>query len=140
MNLKDCFNFLCADKPNYILCKKCNFKNNCLSCYRINSTPDIMTIILDRRNNNNVEFEIDFNFDLDNYLYKWRDFKEKNTKYELIGMITTFGNENFGHSAIFKSSINKNWYYYYNLSLNIINNIVNQYKGIPFLLFYKKMV
>ena len=140
VNLYDCFDFLTSEKQNYILCKKCNYKNNCPSCYYINTPPEIMTIILDRRTNNFIDFGIDFKFDLDNYLYKWENFKEKNTKYELIGMVTNLGSENSGHSAFFISSIDMNWYCYNSLNFKIINDIFNEYKGIPYLLFYKKRI
>ena len=92
-----------------------------------------MTIILDRKNNNYIDFEIEFNFYLDNYLYK-----EKNTKYELIGMVTNLGSEDSGHSAIFISSNDMNWYCYNSSNFKIINDIFNEYKGIPYLFLYKK--
>ena len=77
MNLYGCFNFLTSEKQNYILCKKFNNGYFCPSCYNINSPPEIMTIILDRKTNNYIDFEIDFNFYLDNYLYYGEILKRK---------------------------------------------------------------
>ena len=141
VDLNDCFNSLTYDKPiNNYNCKKCNLTSDCLSCYRINYPPEILTIILDRNDNyeNTIEFKIDFNFDINNYLYKWETAQPENTKYELIGMISYFKKENSKHNAIFKSVNDNNWYIYNNFNLAIINNIDNEDKGYPYLLFYQK--
>ena len=141
VDLNDCFKFLTYDKPNNNFnCTKCNSISNCLSCKRINSPPEILTIILDRNNNyeNSNEFNIDFNFDINNYLYKWENEQAKNTKYELIGMLSYLEKEKSKHNAIFKSVKDDNWYFYNNFNLTIINNIYSEDKGYPYLLFYQK--
>ena len=55
-------------------------------------------------------------------------------------MVTNLGSENPGHSAFFISSIDMNWYCYNSLNFKVINDIFNEYKGIPYLLFYKKRI
>lgn len=140
INIYDCFDYL-TNVYNNLKCMKCN--NVYLNSSYINSLPEILTIILDRNNNfeNGIEFGIDFLIDLKKYLYKWGIIEEKNTKFELIGMLTYFSKENGSdHSAIYKSAFNNNWCLYKNSNNNIefINGIAERYKGLPYLLFYQK--
>ena len=140
MDLNDCFNLLTSNELVYNFnCPKCYNINNCFSCIRFNDHPEILTIILDWNNNykNDIKFNIDFIFDINNYLYKWENVQNKYTKYELIGMLSYF-NENSKHCAIFKSYNNNNWYIYNNFNLTIIKDIYNENKGKPYLLFYQK--
>ena len=141
VDIYDCFGYL-INGHNNLKCPKCN--NDCLNSSYMNSLPRILTIILDRNNNfeNGIEFGLDFTIDLKNYLYKWGIMEEKNTKFELIGMLTYFSKENGSdHSAIYKSAFNNNWYFYKNSNNNIeiINGISEAYKGLPYLLFYQKI-
>ena len=141
INIYDCFDYLTND--NNMKCKKCN--NDCLNLSYINSLPGILTIILDGNNNfeNGIEFGLQFIIDLKHYLYKWGIMEEKNTEFELIGMLTHFSKENGSdRSAIYKSAFNNNWYFYKNPTSNIeiINDISEAYKGLPYLLFYQNKI
>lgn len=142
VKIKDCFDYLINKKQSNIKCLKCKSNNefNCSSSYKLNSLPEILTIVLERKTNfeNGVEFGLDFKIDLDNYKYKWAGIKE-NTEYELIGMLTHFRKENnSAHTAIYQSIIDQKWYFYKNSS-TIIDNISEPYKGMPYLLFYKRI-
>lgn len=141
IKIKDCFDYLaCPNKNNYV-CNKCNIQTYCLSSFILNSLPEILTIFLDRKNDfeNGVEFGIDFIIDLQNYLNKWGNIKEDNTIYELIGMLTYFRKENGSdHTAIYKSEIDKKWYFFKNTNSESLDNISNLYLGMPYLLFYQR--
>ena len=142
IGIYDCFSYLINNQKNFI-CQKCN--NYCTnSSYSIlNSLPEIFTIILDRKNKfeNGIEFGLDVNIDLKNYLYKWNNIEEKNTKFELIGMLTYIRNDDdSGHTAIYKSAFDNKWYFYKksNKNIELIDNISDVYIGLPYLLFYQR--
>ena len=128
------------ERQSYIECRICNQNSNGFSCIMIDSPPEILTLILDWNNfQNNIEFSIDLNIDLFKYLYKWENQNDQNAKYELIGMLTKYPNENINHCSIFKSSTDNNWKCYKNFNLSNIDKISNIDKGKPYLLFYQKI-
>ena len=139
INIYDCFTFLTSIKQNYSFCQNCKKNIYCLTSYMINSKPEIITIFLDRNNvfENGIEFSIDFDFDLDNYLFKWDNSNANTEKYELIGILTYFGNElGSRRTAIFKSAFDNRWYCYKKSKVEIFKTF--NYKGMPYLLFYQK--
>ena len=96
-----------------------------------------MIIILNRGKGNlfNCKVDIPEIFDSSNY-----EEKTKNKKYELIGIISYLGqNNNMQNSIAFcKHNIDNKWRSYYDKFVNICQGDYLQ-KGIPYVLFYKKM-
>ena len=141
INIKDCFKFLTNKKNNNnFCCPNCQIRINSSMEYRINSLPEVLTIILNQKSvENGIEFDIDFEIGLEKCLYNWNQNPIQETKYELIGMLTYFGKNNGqDHAAIFKSSFSKNWFLFLNSELKVIDDI-KTYKGIPYFLFYQKL-
>ena len=139
LDLKDCFKTVFQPKQDKFYCKTCKQNFNCLSYYNLNSLPEILTIILDRKEGfeYGIEFGIDFQFDLKEYLYKWGNIEPKNTKYELISILTYF--EKSPNTIIYKSYIDFKWYSYKNGQSELFDIISNEYKGMPYLLFYQRI-
>ena len=96
-----------------------------------------MIIILNRGKGNlfNCKVDIPEIFDSSNY-----EEKTKNKKYELIGIISYLGqNNNMQNSIAFcKHNMDNKWRSYNDKFVNICQGDYLQ-KGIPYVLFYKKM-
>ena len=142
INIKDCFDYLVYPNKNNYFCNKCNNQSLCNNFAILNSLPEILTVILDRKNEfeNGIEFGLNFIIDLKNYLYKWGNIQEDNTKYELIGMLTYFRKGNGSdHTAIYRAEIDKKWYFFKNTNPENLDNISDSYLGMPYLLFYQRI-
>jgi hypothetical protein len=78
LNINDCFDYLIRNKNIDKICPNCNRNNSSFSYYRISSTKEILTIILDRGKNfeNDIFFNVHFNVNLAKY------FLEQNSKFK----------------------------------------------------------
>ena len=134
LNINDCFDYLIRNKNIDKICPNCNRNNSSFSYYRISSTKEILTIILDRGKNfeNDIFFNVHFNVNLAKY------FLEQNSpqNYELIGFCSFYKNNN-KCVPFYKYHGDNLWYYLDNSTINIVTQ--NLYWGSPFLLFYKKI-
>ena len=137
LNINDCFDYLTSYKKVNMICPNCNRNNSSYSYYRISSTKEILTIILDRGKNfeNDIIFNIHFNVNLSKYFY------EQNTQqnYELIGFCS-FDKDKNKCIPFYKYHGDNLWYYYLDnsvISCYTKDNNINF--GSPFLLFYKKI-
>ena len=138
INFEHCFQFLSKeDIFQDIYCEKC--KNTYISKYKENiySMPNYLIIILNRGKGNifNCQVQIPEKFNSLKYIEK----KDNNTMYELIGIVSHFGESGMGgHFIAFcKHNIDKKWRCYND---SIVTECKNDYlnKGIPYILFYKK--
>ena len=97
---------------NQIYCNNCRRQANASTRNRIFTSPEVMTIILNRGKGLefNFEFEYPLNLDLDKFLQD----KNSNNKYELISVLTHIGPSGIaGHFIAFcKSPVNDKWYCY----------------------------
>ena len=134
LNINDCFDYLIRNKNIDKICPNCNRNNSSFSYYRISSTKEILTIILDRGKNfeNDIFFNVHFNVNLAKY------FLEQNSpqNYELIGFCSFYKNNN-KCVPFYKYHGDNLWYYLDNSTINIVTQ--NLYWGSPFLFFYKKI-
>ena len=134
LNINDCFDYLTRNKNIDKICPNCNRNGSSFSYYRISSTKEIFTIILDRGKNfeNDIFFNIHFNVNLAKY------FLEQNNSqnYELIGFCS-FYNKNNNCVPFYKYHGDNFWYYFDNSTINLVTQ--NIHWGSPFLLFYKKI-
>ena len=138
ISFDNCFNFL-SKEENFqdTYCQKCGQIG--ISKYRetIYSFPLYLIIILNRGKGNifNCHVKIPEKFNVSNYT----DKKNQNDDYELIGIVSHFGESGMGgHFIAFcKHNIDGKWRCYND---SIVTECSNDYlnKGIPYILFYKK--
>ena len=131
LNIYDCFDWLISDKNESMTCQMCN--NSVKSFYRLNSTKEILTIILDRGNNfeDGIFFELDFNINLRKYFFNGN----KDENYILKGFCSYFKDENKCF-AFCLSDEYQEWYYFNGSTFNRV--LGNDQIGAPFLLFYQR--
>jgi ubiquitin C-terminal hydrolase len=144
VNLEDCFEEI--SNPDYmtgenqIFCNNCRLLTNSYYSTKINTSPKIMTIILNRGKGN--EFDVNFDFPLSinikNYVYAQNQF----TEYDLISVLVHTGGSNMsGHFFSYcKSNIDGCWYKYNDSMVNKCDNYEYEIKniGLPYVLFYER--
>ena len=144
VNLEDCFEELSRPDlmagDNQIFCNNCRLLTNSYYSTKINTSPKIMTIILNRGKGN--EFDVNFDFPLSinikNYVYAQNQF----TEYDLISVLVHTGGSNMsGHFFSYcKSNIDGCWYKYNDSMVNKCDNYEYEIKniGLPYVLFYER--
>jgi len=135
LNINDCFDYLTSYKKVNMICPNCNRNNSSYSYYRISSTKEILTIILDRGKNfeNDIIFNIHFNVNLSKYFYE-QNYPQN---YELIGFCG-FDKDKNKCIPFYKYHGDNLWYYLDNSVISCYTKDKNINFGSPFLLFYKK--
>jgi len=136
LNINDCFDYLTSYKKVNMICPNCNRNNSSYSYYRISSTKEILTIILDRGKNfeNDIIFNIHFNVNLSKYFYE-QNYPQN---YELI-CFCSFDKDKNKCIPFYKYHVDNLWYYLDNSVINCYTKDKNINFGSPFLLFYKKI-
>ena len=148
VSLENCFDNYQAKEmlngQNQIYCNNCNQLSNATTGNKLFTSPEVLTIILNR--GKGLEFDVNFEYplilDLDKYVM---DKSQKNNKYELICVLTHLGPSGMsGHFIAFcKSPVDKNWYCYNDAIVSLCgdpryqNN--NELEGLPYVLFYQKL-
>ena len=147
VTLENCFeNYQVEEKligQNQIYCNNCHKLSNATTGNKIFTSPEVLTIILNR--GKGLEFDVNFeyplNLDIDKFVI---DKSERNNKYELICVLTHLGPSGMaGHFIAFcKSPVDQNWYCYNDASVSQCDDPRNQnndeIEGIPYVLFYQK--
>ena len=141
VNLDDCFKYnqICLPLNEYY-CNAC--KQNTQGNYAnfLSVLPNIIIIILNRGVGLQYKVKIDFeeNLDLKNYV----DIFKENSFYELIGVVTHYGESGAsGHfMARCKSPLDNFWYLYNDAIVEKIGYFTKEkfLQGNPYILFYKK--
>jgi hypothetical protein len=128
---------------NQIYCNSCNCLTNASTSNKIFTSPEVMTIILNR--GKGLEFDVNFEYPLELNIDKYIIDKSKgNNKYELICVLTHLGPSGMsGHFIAFcKSPVDNHWYCYNDATVSKCNDprVQNsdELKGIPYVLFYQK--
>ena len=138
INFNHCFGFLSKEEIfQDTYCQKC--RKTGFSTYKetIYSLPFYLIIILNRGKGNifNCHVQIPERFNPSNYVEKYN----QNDEYELIGIVSHFGESGMGgHFIAFcKHNIDSKWRCYND---SIVTECSNDYlnKGTPYILFYKK--
>ena len=138
MTFDQCFQFL--SKPELFqdtYCQKCKITGNSMYKENLYMLPNYLIIILNRGRGNifNCKVDIPIIFDSSNY-----EERDKNKKYELIGVVSHFGESGMGgHFIAFcKHSFDNKWRCYNDCTVTESqDDFLN--KGIPYILFYKRM-
>jgi hypothetical protein len=128
---------------NQIYCNSCNRLSNASTSNKIFTSPEVLTIILNR--GKGIEFDVNFEYplslDIDKYII---DKSKGNNKYELICVLTHLGPSGMsGHFIAFcKSPVDNQWYCYNDASVSKCHDPryqnTNEIEGIPYVLFYQK--
>jgi len=132
-----CFNYLLKEQFQQNICQNCKKTGNIIYKENLYLLPNYLIIILDRGKENvfNCKVDIQEIFDSSNY-----EENVKNKKYELIGIISYFRqNNNEKHSIAFcKHNMDNKWRCYNDNVVSISQGDYLQ-KGIPYILLYKKL-
>ena len=127
---------------NQIYCSNCRRQANASTRNRIFTSPEVMTIILNR--GKGLEFNFKFEYPLIINLDKFVQDKNSNNKYELIGVLAHIGPSGMaGHFIAFcKSPVNGNWYFYNDADVQqVVDPRIDnkdQIESTPYALFYQK--
>jgi ubiquitin carboxyl-terminal hydrolase 2/21 len=125
---------------NMIYCNNCKRNSNAGSSNKIFTSPEVMTIILNR--GKGLEFSVEFDYpskiNIDEFV---NDKSCKNNIYELIGVLTHIDPSGMsGHFIAFcKSPVNGKWYCYNDATVTQTTDPRSQNVGIPYVLFYQKI-
>ena len=143
VTIQDCFKYY--EFPTYLndyYCNICRSQGNCKYENKLSILPNILIIILNR--GKGLEFNVKLSFENENLgLSKYVEYFNDESIYELIGMVTHYGESSAnGHFvARCKSPIDGEWYLYNDQiiqKLGYFNN-ENFAQGNPYILFYKKI-
>jgi len=146
VNIYDCFdyirkvNFMFGENSKY--CDICKQSTNCGMRTCLTIGPEILILILNRKNG--IEFDIKINFIEDLDLCNYIQLKNTGCKYKLIGIITHIDeNEMGGHFIAYcKDPISKSWLKYNDAIVwdyqdkDFQSEVIKFSK--PYLLFYQK--
>ena len=130
---------------NKIYCNNCHFLSDAIIVNYIYTSPEVLTIILNRGKGLefDVEFKLDHFIDLDKYVIDKSN--NKNNFYELIGILCHFGPSGMaGHFIAFcKSPVNHKWYCYNDATVTECEGDpeIKSYgniEGIPYVLYYQR--
>ena len=141
VTLEECFEYNQTYQPlNDYYCNACGQNSTGMYANFISATPNIIIIILNRGIGLQYKVKIDFeeNLDLKNYV----EYKKDNSFYELLGVVTHYGESGAsGHfMARCKSPFDNYWYLYNDAIVQKIEYFTkeNFLQGNPYILFYKK--
>ena len=130
---------------NQIYCNQCRNMADAIMVNNINTSPEVLTIILNR--GKGLEFDVDFHFEhyinIDNYVLDKTN--NKSNFYELICILCHYGPSGMsGHFIAFcKSPEDKIWYCYNDASVTKCEGDpdISKYgnvEGIPYVLYYQR--
>jgi len=138
INFNHCFGYLSKEEIfQETYCQKCKKTGNSNYKESIYSFPLYLIIILNRGKGNifNCYVQVPEKFNASNFV----DNKSPNDEYELIGIVSHFGESGMGgHFIAFCKHYNDGIWRCYNDS--VVTECQNDYlnKGTPYILFYKK--
>ena len=143
ITIKDCFKYY--EFPTFLndyYCNICRNQGNCKYTNKLSVLPNILIIILNR--GKGLEFNVKLSFENENLgLAKYVEYCKDETIYELIGMVTHYGESSAnGHFvARCKSPIDGEWYLYNDQIVKNIGYFNNESfaQGNTYILFYKKI-
>lgn len=142
VTIEDCFeDYQSITLLNDYYCNKCKNTITCQYSTYFSVFPNIIIIILNR--GHGLQYNVKISFDENIGLKKYAEYSNDELKYELIGLVTHYGESSInGHfMARCKSPIDGMWYLYNDQIINKIGyfNKEEFMKGNPYILFYKKI-
>ena len=146
VKLEDCFEHYQENEilsgDNQIYCNNCNQMANASNCYKLFTSPEVMTIVLNR--GKGIEFDVNFEYPLKINIGKYILDKDcKNNDYELICVLTHIGPSGMAGHFIAICKSDNSWYIYNDAQVdecidprNTNNKII---EGLPYVLFYQRI-
>ena len=120
---------------NQIYCNNCKCNTNAVMYDEIHKAPNVLIIILNRGKGNIFECDLDFPHAID--LSKYITNPESPKSYELIGVISHLGQSSLeGHFIAYCKHFDCAWYIFNDSIVKQIDEN-KDFKGIPYILFYK---
>ena len=120
---------------NQIYCNNCKCNTNAVMYDEIHKAPNVLIIILNRGKGNIFECDLDFPHAID--LSKYITNPESPKSYELIGVISHLGQSSLeGHFIAYCKHFDDTWYIFNDSIVKQIDDN-KDFKGIPYILFYK---
>ena len=148
ISLTDCFEYYQQEEPltgeNQIFCNNCHSMSDASTANKMNTSPEVMTIILNR--GKGLEFDVNFEYplflEINDYIIEKSDSGKD--VYELICVLSHYDPSGMaGHFIAFcKSPVNQKWYCYNDAQVSECDDPTSQgngdIEGIPYVLFYQK--
>ena len=144
ITIEDCFkHYQLNSNLNDYYCNVCKTQGNSQYANKLSILPNIIIIILNR--GKGLQYKVNISFENENLgLKQYVEYSKDECIYELIGMVTHYGESNAGghFMARCKSPIDGNWYLYNDQNVTKIGREFDKYsfsQGNPYILFYKKI-
>ena len=143
VTLEDCFKYYQFPTIlNDYYCNQCKRQGNCKFSNKFSVFPNIIIIILNR--GQGLQYNVNISFENENLgLKNYAEYCNDESIYELIGLVTHYGESNAGGHFVArcKSPIDEEWYLYNDQIVQKIGYFDNKSfaQGNPYILFYKKI-
>ena len=125
---------------NSMYCNYCKRNCNSSMCTLLTTGPEILILLLNR--GKGIEFNVKILFEEYLNLFNYIQLNYTGFNYNLIGVITPFGeNGMIGHFIAYcKDPISNTWYKYNDSIVTAVSNFQNEVISLsmPYLLFYQK--
>ena len=144
VTIYDCFDYdrkiNVMSGSNSMYCNYCKRNCNSSMCTLLTTGPEILILLLNR--GKGIEFNVKILFEENLNLFNYIQFNNTGFNYNLIGVITHFGESGMsGHFIAYcKDPIYNIWYKYNDSIVTAVDNFQNEVisLGMPYLLFYQK--
>ena len=124
---------------NQILCNKCKAKTNSVKNNTLIKGPKVLIINLNRERGHQFDVKLNFDeyIDIKPFIY----YKNSESEYQLIGVVTQFGPSGmYEHFIAFcRSFVDGNWYRYNDSIVTRSNFQDAKTTGVPYILFYSSI-
>ena len=139
LTLDDCFknnrNVENLTGENQIYCNKCRCNTNAVMYDEIHKAPNVLIIILNRGKGNIFECDLEFKHEIN--LSKYITNPASPKSYKLIGVISHLGQSSLeGHFIAYCKHFDDCWYIFNDSLVKQVDE-TKDFKGIPYILFYK---
>ena len=139
VSIEDCFQY--SQSPsnlNNYFCNKCKNQTGCKFITYMSILPNIIIIILNR--GIGLQYNVNISFEENLCLKNYVEYFQNDSMYELIGLVTHYGESSASGHFVARCKFNEEWYLYNDSIVQKIGyfNKDEFYKGNPYILFYKK--
>jgi hypothetical protein len=150
ITIYDCLNFYEYGKPQKLFCNRCHSYSQFINKKKVYCMPNMIIFSLNRGELTNdlinVPFMIEEQINLSQKIEA--SSPDNNYNYKLAGIVSVFKDDKgiFKYSTFCKSSLDQQWYYYFNdekiiqYDFNKVLQLHNNSKYIPCILLYKQII
>ena len=139
VSIEDCFQYSqFPSNLNDYYCNKCKKQAGCKFSTYISILPNIIIVILNR--GIGLQYNVKMTFEENLCLKNYVEYFHNDSMYELIGLVTHYGESSANGHFVARCKFNEDWYLYNDSIVQKIGyfNKEEFYKGNPYILFYKK--